>query len=232
MLIIAYTIVILFLSETFLNSDISSDNENLDIPGHRFVRSDHPCNYKQGGICVYFKSSLPILKLSISMLHELIKLEITIDGKLCNLICLYSSPSQNMEEFENFVKNLEFNLGFIFNENLYLTVVIGDLNTKSHNSCKGDKTTASGSKLEIMSSHYGLSQIINELTYILEDSSSCIDLVFTSQPNVALDSGVHSSLHPSSHHRIVFAIILRLTKGKYCSGQKCTCIFQLGTSTL
>ena len=61
------------------------------------------------------------------MLHELIKLEITIDGKLCNLICLYRSPSQNMEEFENFVKNFEFNLGFIFNKNLYLTVVVGDL---------------------------------------------------------------------------------------------------------
>ena len=136
---------------------------------------------------------------------ELIKLEITIDGKLCNLICLYRSPRQNMEEFENFVKNFEFNLGFIFDKNLYLTVVVGDLNAKSHNSCKGDKTTASGSKLEIMTSHYGLSQIINELTYILKDSSSCIDLVFTSQPNVALDTGVHSSLHPSSHHQTLFA---------------------------
>ena len=48
--------------------------------------------------------------LSISMLHECISLEIRIDDKLCNLICLYRCPSQNMEEFETCDKNLEFNL--------------------------------------------------------------------------------------------------------------------------
>ena len=48
--------------------------------------------------------------LSISMLHECISLEIRIDDKLCNLICLYRYPSQNMEEFETCDKNLEFNL--------------------------------------------------------------------------------------------------------------------------
>ena len=65
------------------------------------------------------------------MLQGFINLEITIDGKLCNLICLYRSPSQNMEEFETFLKNLELNLEFIFNKNPYLTVVIGDFNPKS-----------------------------------------------------------------------------------------------------
>ena len=56
-----------------------------------------------------------------------------------------------------------------------------------------------------MTSHYGLTQIINEPTHIVEDASSCIDLIFTSQPNIVLDSRVHSSLHPNSHHQIVFA---------------------------
>ena len=56
-----------------------------------------------------------------------------------------------------------------------------------------------------MTSHCGLTQIINEPTHILEDASSCIDLIFTSQANMVLDSGVHSSLHPNSHHQIVFA---------------------------
>ena len=60
------------------------------------------------------------------MLHECINLEITIDGKLCNLICSYRSPSQNKEEFDTFVKNLKLNLEFIFNKNPYLTVVNGD----------------------------------------------------------------------------------------------------------
>ena len=60
------------------------------------------------------------------MRPKCINLEITIDGKLCNLICLYRSPSQNMEEFETFVKNLELNLEFIFNKNPYQTVGIGN----------------------------------------------------------------------------------------------------------
>ena len=132
-------------------------------------------------------------------------MEITIDGKLCNFICLYRSPSQNMEEFETLVKNLELNFEFILNKNPYLTVAIGDLDAKSHNWYKGDKTTASRSKLDIMTSRHGLTATINEPTQILEDSSSCVDLVFTSQPNMVLDSGFHSSLHPNSHHQTVFA---------------------------
>ena len=138
---------IIYLSETYLNSDISSDNEDLDIPGYRLIQSDHPSKDKRGGVCVCFKSSLPIQILSISMLHECINLEIRIDDKLCNLICLYRSPSQNIEEYETFVKNLEFNLELIFIKNPYVTVVIGDFNVKSHNWYKGDKTTAMGLNL-------------------------------------------------------------------------------------
>ena len=47
--------------------------------------------------------------------------------------------------------------------------------------------------------------MINEPTHILETSSSCIDLIFTSQPNLITESLVHPSLHPKSHHQIIFA---------------------------
>ena len=52
---------------------------------------------------------------------------------------------------------------------------------------------------------FGLHQLINELAQILQNSSSCIDLIFTSQPNLVIESGVDSSLHVSCHHQIVFA---------------------------
>ena len=35
-------------------------------------------------------------------------------------------------------------------------------------------------------------------------SSSCIDLIFTSQPNFITESAVHPSLYPNSHHQIIF----------------------------
>ena len=93
----------------------------------------------------------------------------------------------------------------LFTKTSYPSVVTGDFNVKLHNWYKGDKATASGIKLEIITSHYRLTQIINGPTHILEDASSCIDLISTSQPNMVLDSGVHPSLHPNSHHHIVFA---------------------------
>ena len=121
--LIAYNCIdhfdIICLSETYLNSDISSNNENLFIPGCRFIRSDHPSNDKWGGVCVYFKSSLSIQILTISMLHECINLEIRIDDKLYTLICLYRPPSQNMKKFDTFVKNLDVNLEPIFTKNPY-----------------------------------------------------------------------------------------------------------------
>ena len=47
--------------------------------------------------------------------------------------------------------------------------------------------------------------MINEPTHVLESSSSFIDLIFTSQPNLLTESGVHSSLYPNSYHQIIFA---------------------------
>ena len=59
--------------------------------------------------------------------------------------------------------------------------------------------------IDAVTRNYGLHQLIQEPTLILNSSSSCIDLIFTSQPNWIVESGVHLSLHPSCHHQIVFA---------------------------
>ena len=48
-------------------------------------------------------------------------------------------------------------------------------------------------------------KMINGPSDILESSSLCIDLKFTSQPNLITESGVHPSLHPNSHRQIIFA---------------------------
>lgn len=49
--LIAYNCIhhfdIKYLFETYLNSDVSSDNENLDIYGHLLVRSKHHSNDKR-----------------------------------------------------------------------------------------------------------------------------------------------------------------------------------------
>ena len=128
-----------------------------------------------------------------------------IGDKLCNFIALYRSPNQSQDLFESFKENLELNLESAVQNNPFLVVLLGDFNAKSSNWCKNDITTTEGKAIENISSQFGLHQMINEPTHILESSSSCIDLIFTSQPNLITESGVHPSLHPNSHHQIIFA---------------------------
>ena len=50
-------------------------------------------------------------------------------------------------------------------------------------------------------------QLINTPTHILSNSESCIYLLFTSQPNLISESGVHASLFQRCHHQIIYAKI-------------------------
>ena len=62
-----------------------------------------------------------------------------------------------------------------------------------------------GFKLDILTCSHGLHQLINELTHLLDSSSSYIDLILTSEPNLVMESGVQPSLHPNCHYQLVFA---------------------------
>ena len=74
-------------------------------------------------------------------------------------------------------------------------MLIGDLNSKSQNWYCHDKSILEGNSIEnVTAAQLGLQQVIKEPTDISNTSSSCIDLI---------QSGAHSSLHPSCHHQIV-----------------------------
>ena len=97
---------VICLSETYLDSSISNDDDNLEIPGYDLFRADHPSNTKRGGVCIYYRNSLPLKILNIQYLHECINFEIRVGGKLCRFVSLYRSPSQSQDDFESFAKNL------------------------------------------------------------------------------------------------------------------------------
>ena len=118
---------------------------------------------------------------------------------------MYRSPSQTQDEFEKFIDNLELNLENLCQNNPLVIVLIVDLNAKSKNWYSHDKTSHKGNEIKHITAQFGLQQIIKEPTHILNTSSSCIDLIFMTQPNLITDSGVHSSLHSNCHHQIVFA---------------------------
>ena len=176
----------------------------MEIPGYDLFRADHSSNTKRGGVCIYYRNSLPSKILNNQYLHECINFEIRIGGKLCRFVSLYRSPSQSQDDFESFANNI-LNIDTATAHNIFLTVVLGDFNAKSNIWFEGDKTTYEGSKIDGITSTFGLQQIINEPTHIIGDSSSCIDLIFTSQPNLVMESGEHSSLHPNCNHQITYA---------------------------
>ena len=60
---------IICLSETYLDSSTTSDDDNLAISGYNLIRSDHPSNNKRGGVCIYYKNFLPLRVLSIQCLQ-------------------------------------------------------------------------------------------------------------------------------------------------------------------
>ena len=85
-------------------------------------------------------------------------------------------------------------------KNTFMMVVLGDFNAKSKSWYSNGTTNFQGSKIYFLTSSFGFHQIINKPTHILNNSSFCIDKIFTIQLNLVMESDVHSSLHANCHH--------------------------------
>ena len=137
-----YKTDIVCLSETYFDSSFLVNDENLVIQGYNLVRCDHPTNSKRGGVCVYYKDSLPLKITDIQYLQECINFHLIISDRLCHFIMLYRSPNQSHDEFNSFIKSLELNLDKATTYNPFLVVALGDFNAKSCNWCINDKTNS------------------------------------------------------------------------------------------
>ena len=128
-----------------------------------------------------------------------------IGDKSCNFVALCRSPSHSQDDFETFSDNFKITLETLAQKSYFVTTIISDFNPKSCNWYSHDKTNFEDSIIESITSQFGLYQLINEPAHLLKNSSSCIDLIFTSQPNIVVESGVHPSFHPNYHHQVLFA---------------------------
>ena len=108
------------------------------------------------------------------------------------------------DDFVLFLDNFELTIESLAQKNPFLMVALGDFNAKSSNWFNKDITSDEGRKIEAVISKNGFHQEINELTHILNNSSSYTDLIFNSQPNLLIEFGVHPPLHPNCHHQIIF----------------------------
>ena len=58
-------------------------------------------------------------------------------------------------------------------------------------------------KIENLTFHFGLHQVIKEPTHISDTFSSCINLIFTSHTSLMIDTRVHSSPLLNFHYQII-----------------------------
>ena len=100
------------------------------------------------------------------------------------LMCLYRSPSQNGRQFQFACNSLHILLN---NINSLNPAIAGYINGKC-----------------LKSYHCIDTQIIDKPTHFTNHSSSCIDLIFTSNPSIIVDSGIEKSLCSSCHHNILY----------------------------
>ena len=60
---------VICISELYLNSGTSTNDDNLNIPGYNTSHADHPSGNWCGVACIYYKEPLPIKMLNINYLH-------------------------------------------------------------------------------------------------------------------------------------------------------------------
>ena len=199
------------IGKTYLDSSVPTDDRDTLINGYNLIRADHPSNNKRGGVCIYYRESLAVQLVETNYLSECLLCELSINNKKSYVAVLYRSPSQNSLEFDNFILKFEMMLSDINSSNPHFSIILGDFNERSSNWWQGDTQTSEGSRIDYLTTSSGFQQIISEPTHILKNSSSCIDLIFTDQPNLITDSGTNPSLHPNCHHITFCKINLKIT---------------------
>ena len=141
---------------------------------------------------------------------ECLVLEMIYNNKLVILSVIYRSPSQSSQEYARFEVLLSQLLSDITLKNAFF-IILTDFNSSSKCWWSLDNQSKEGDSLFLVSSTSGYTQLLNSATRIIGNSSSCIDLIFTQQPNMVIPSGVQASLHNNCHHQITFARIVLIT---------------------
>ena len=88
-----------------------------------------------------------------------------------------------------------------------ISTITGGFNGKCSKCYSFDTSDNIGKELDTITSTAGYSQIIEKPTHFTNNSFSCIDLIFTSNPSILVDSGIEKSLSSSCHHDIIYGKI-------------------------
>ena len=111
------------------------------------------------------------------------------------------STSQNSSDFQHFLSGFEQLLISIEAFKSDSTVLLGHYNTKFWWDL--DTTTYECMQIDNLRPSYSLLQLVNEPTHLVPSSLSCTDLIFTNQPGLVSNSGIHPSYKLSSSNHLL-----------------------------
>ena len=101
-----------------------------------------------------------------------------------------------------------------------ITIILGDFNSRSTSWWVNDRTAIQGTCLATFTNFHDSQQLISGYTHILPNSMSCIDLIFTDQPNLVVDCGIYLALLGNCHHSFsnsLFHIGKKMSMRKLCN---------------
>ena len=179
-----------------LDPSVSVDDTILSLPGYNLVRSDHPSNIKRGCVCLYYEENLSLSSINVPFLFQCVLCEVILQSHKGCVIVIYRSPSQSIVGFDEFLSNFGNLLNFVEGLKPSFTIIMDDSNARSKSWWPNDITSHEGTDINSLKTIHGLHQLISDLSHLLPNLFSCIDLIFTDQPNLAVDCGVYPSLHP------------------------------------
>ena len=116
---------------------------------------------------------------------------------------MYGSSSQTFEKFEDLCTDFNLFLSNINDLNPACSVIAGDCNARLLQWWALDKENNEGHEISFLTSSAGYSQLIDQPTHITKESSSFIDLIFTSNPSFISASGVELSLYQKCNHNLI-----------------------------
>ena len=172
---------VIVFSETWLDS--ATSDSMLNWKDFQLVRRDREemRNKKGGGVCIYIRSTIDFeiihaydefLGNNIEFLFLKLKPHMQ---KVLNLFAIYRPPDGKHGEFVKATTRILDQIDRSHSE----TMIIGDFNINFKN-----KKLVSSSKLDLLENKYGLKQVIHGFTRITDNTSTCIDLLFTDMSNI------------------------------------------------
>ena len=123
------------------------------------------------------------------------------------LTCIYCFPSQSHDEFDDFCTKFDLLLSNINHEFTLCSIVTGDFNAPCSIGWQNNITNSIPQKIDSLTLSAGYKQMIDKPTHVVNNSMSCIDLLFWTNQNTISSNRVDVSIFEKFHHNIIFAKI-------------------------